>query len=276
MGRVEGKVAFITGVARGQGRSHAIKLAEEGANIIGVDLCAPVASAPYDMGTRDDLDETVRLVEEAGGKMVAKVADVRDLAALSAAVDEGVQLFGRLDIILGNAGVCTYGELSTMDEEKFDEMIEIDLTGVWKTVRAGVKHMIDAGNGGAIVLTSSTAGLRNLNQIGHYVAAKHGVTGLAKAFANELAPHNIRVNSMHPSNCRTPMMTNSGVRKMFRPDLENPTLEDALESYGSIHLLDTPWVEPEDVSTAILYLVSDDGRFVTGTQFTVDAGMLAK
>jgi SDR family mycofactocin-dependent oxidoreductase len=276
MGRVQGKVAFISGAARGQGRSHAIALAREGANIIATDLCAPVASAPYDMGTREDLDETVRLVEEAGGKIIARVADVRDLAAMTAAVDEGVEAFGRLDIILGNAGVCTYGDVATMDEAKWQEMIDIDLTGVWKTVRAGVQHMIDAGDGGAIVLTSSTAGLRNLNQIGHYVAAKHGVTGLAKALANELAPHNIRVNSIHPSNCRTPMMTNSGVRKMFRPDLDNPTLEDALESYGTIHLLNTPWVEPEDVSAAILYLVSDDGRFVTGTQFAVDAGMLAK
>ena len=162
-----------------------------------------------------------------------------------------------------------------MDEAQWQEMMDIDLTGVWKTVRAGVKHMIDGGNGGAIVLTSSTAGLRNLNQIGHYVAAKHGVTGLAKAFANELAPHNIRVNSIHPSNCRTRMMTNSGVRKMFRPDLEDPSLEDAIDGFGVIHLLDTPWVEPEDVSAAILYLVSDDGRFVTGTQLAVDAGTVS-
>jgi SDR family mycofactocin-dependent oxidoreductase len=276
MGRVEGKVAFITGAARGQGRSHAVKLASEGANIIATDLCAPVASAPYEMASPQDLDETVRLVEEAGGKILARVADVRDLDAMTAAVNEGVEAFGRLDIILANAGVCTYGELSTMDVAQWQEMIDIDLTGVWMTVRAGVQHMIEAGNGGSIVLTSSTAGLRNLNQIGHYVAAKHGVTGLAKALANELAPHNIRVNSIHPSNCRTPMMTNTGVRKMFRPDLDNPTLEDALEGYGTIHLLDTPWVEPEDVSAAILYLVSDDGRFVTGTQFAVDAGMLAK
>ena len=276
MGRVEGKVAFITGAARGQGRTHAVKLAEEGANIIAVDICAPVQSAPYEMASRDDLDETVRLVEEAGGKIVAKVADVRDLDALTAAVEEGVRQFGRLDIVLANAGVCTYGVLSTMDVTQWQEMIDIDLTGVWMTVRASVKHMIDAGNGGAIVLTSSTAGLRNLNQIGHYVAAKHGVTGLAKAFANELAPHNIRVNSMHPSNCRTMMMTNSGVRKMFRPDLEDPSLEDAIEGFGTIHLLDTPWVEPEDVSNGVLYLVSDEGRYVTGTQFAVDAGMLAK
>ncbi|ODU07499.1 MAG: 3-ketoacyl-ACP reductase [Pseudonocardia sp. SCN 72-86] len=276
MGKLDGKVAFITGAARGQGRSHALTLAREGADIIAVDICAPVESAPYEMGTRDELAETERLVEEAGGKIVSRVADVRDLEALTAAVDAGVAQFGRLDIILGNAGVCTYGKLATMTAEKFEEMIDIDLTGVWKTVRAGVQHMIDAGNGGSIVLTSSTAGLRNLDEIGHYVAAKHGVTGLAKALANELAPHNIRVNSIHPSNCRTPMMTNIGVRKMFRPDLEEPTLEDAIPSYGAIHLLDTPWVEPEDVSNAILFLCSDEARFMTGGQVAVDAGMLAK
>ncbi|MFC9555942.1 mycofactocin-coupled SDR family oxidoreductase [Rhodococcus sp. NPDC056960] len=276
MGKLDGKVAFITGAARGQGRSHAVKLAREGANIIAVDICAPVESAPYAMASADDLQETVRLVEAAGGKIVSRIADVRDLAALSAAVDEGVEQFGRLDIILGNAGVCTYGKLATMSEEQFDEMIEIDLTGVWKTVRAGAQAMIDAGNGGSIILTSSTAGLRNLNEIGHYVAAKHGVTGLAKALANELAPHNIRVNSLHPSNCETMMMTNTGVIKMFRPDLENPTLDDAKDGFASIHLLDTPWVQPEDVSNAILFLVSDDARFITGAAIPVDAGMLAK
>ena len=276
MGKLDGKVAFITGAARGQGRSHAVKLAHEGANIIAVDICAPVESAPYAMASAEDLQETVRLVEAAGGKIVSRIADVRDLAALSAAVDEGVEQFGRLDIILGNAGVCTYGKLATMSEEQFDEMIEIDLTGVWKTVRAGAQAMIDAGNGGSIIVTSSTAGLRNLNEIGHYVAAKHGVTGLAKALANELAPHNIRVNSLHPSNCETMMMTNTGVIKMFRPDLENPTLDDAKDGFASIHLLDTPWVQPEDVSNAILFLVSDDARFITGAAIPVDAGMLAK
>lgn len=276
MGRVEGKVAFITGAGRGQGRSHAVKLAMEGADIIAVDLCAPVAGAPYAMASRDDLDETERLVEEAGGKIVARQADVRDLDALTAVVDEGVQMFGRLDIIIANAGVVTYGELSTMDADHWQEMIDINLTGVWKTVRAGARQMIDAGNGGAIVLTSSTAGMHNYDSIGHYVAAKHGVVGLAKALANELAPHNIRVNSLHPSNVRTPMLDNPGTRKMFRPDLDAPMLEDVIESFASVHLLNTPWLEPEDISNAVLYLVSDDGRYVTGTQMVVDAGMLTK
>ncbi|ETD33275.1 mycofactocin-coupled SDR family oxidoreductase [Williamsia sp. D3] len=276
MGKFDGKVAFITGAARGQGRAHAIKFASEGANIIAVDICAPVESAPYDMGSKAEFDETAELVEKAGGKIVSRVADVRDLEAMTDVVNEGVGQFGRLDFIIGNAGVCTYGMLADMSEAQWNEMMDIDLTGVWKTVRAGVKHMIDAGNGGSIVLTSSTAGLRNLNEIGHYVAAKHGVTGLAKALANELAPHNIRVNSIHPSNCKTPMMTNSGVIKMFRPDLEQPTLDDALEGFASIHLLDTPWVLPEDVSNTVAHLCSDEARYTTGAAIPVDAGMLAK
>ncbi|EXG82776.1 mycofactocin-coupled SDR family oxidoreductase [Cryptosporangium arvum] len=276
MGKLDGKVAFITGAARGQGRSHAVTLAKEGADIIAVDLCAPVRSAPYAMATPADLDETVALVEALDRRIVSRVADVRDLAALTAAVQAGVAEFGRLDIILGNAGVCSYGDLATMSVEQFEEMIDIDLTGVWKTVRAGVGAMIDAGHGGSIVLTSSTAGLRNLNAIGHYVAAKHGVTGLAKALANELAPHGIRVNSIHPSNCNTPMLTNDGVAKMFRPDLDHPTFADAGASYGDIHLLDVGWIEPQDVSNLVLFLCSDDARYLTGGAIPVDAGMLAK
>jgi (+)-trans-carveol dehydrogenase len=276
MGRVDGKVAFITGAGRGQGRSHAIKLAREGANIIAVDLCAPVAGAPYDMATREDLDETVRLVEEAGGKIVARIADVRDLDALRAVVDEGVQPFGRLDIILANAGVVTYGNVYEMDEDRWQEMIDINLTGVWKTVRAGVQHIIDGGNGGSIVLTSSTAGMFAYDSIGHYVTAKHGLVGLTKSLAKELGPHNIRVNSIHPSNVKTPMLNNPGTRKMFRPDLDDPQLDDVVEAFASVHILNTPWLEPEDVSNLVLFLVSDDSRFVTGAQYVADAGMLIK
>lgn len=276
MGRVEGKVAFITGAARGQGRSHALKLASEGANIIATDICAPVATAPYAMGSREDLDETVRLVEEAGGKILARVADVRDLDALTAVVDEGVHQFGRLDIILGNAGIVSQAPIWELEADVWEEMIDINLTGVWKTVRAGVNQMIKAGNGGAIVLTSSSAGLKSMNNIGHYVAAKHGVTGLAKNLANELAPFGIRANSIHPTNCNTAMLVNEGNFRMFRPDLENPQLEDCLDAYASIHLLNSPWVEPEEVSNAILYLVSDEGRAITGAQFTMDLGFQAR
>lgn len=276
MGRVEGKVAFITGAARGQGRSHALKLAAEGASIIATDICAPVATAPYEMGTSADLDETVRLVQEAGGKVIARVADVRDLDALTAVVDEGVEQFGRLDIILANAGIVSQGPIWALEADVWEEMIDINLTGVWKTVRAGVNQMIEAGNGGSIVLTSSSAGLKAMNNIGHYVAAKHGVTGLAKNLANELAQFGIRANSIHPTNCNTRMLVNEGNFHMFRPDLENPQLDDCLDAYASIHLLNSPWVEPEEVSDAILYLVSDEGRAITGAQFTIDLGFQAR
>ena len=276
MGRVEGKVAFVSGAARGQGRSHAVALAEEGADIIAFDVCAPVKTAPYPMASEEDLQETVRLVEKTGRRILARKADVRDLDRLTEIVDEGVDQFGRLDIILANAGIVSQGLMSQMTATQWQEMIDINLTGVFNTVRAGMNQMIDAGNGGSILLTSSAAGLRSMDNIGHYVAAKHGVTGLAKALANELGKHNIRVNSLHPSNVRTDMLINEGNFRMFRPDLENPQLEDAIEAYGTIHLLDVPWLEPEDVSAAVLYLVSHEGRFITGAQFTIDAGFQAK
>jgi SDR family mycofactocin-dependent oxidoreductase len=273
-----GKVAFITGAARGQGRSHAVEFARRGANIIAIDIDRQVESAPYPTATGDDLAETVKLVEEAGGEILATVADVRDLGALSEVVSDGVHRFGRLDFVIANAGIASYGLLSSMAEEHFDEMIEINLTGVWKTVRASAQHMIDAGNGGCIVLTSSTAGLRTMNNIGHYAAAKHGVTALAKSLANELGPHHIRVNSVHPSNTRTVMgVDNDGVLKMFRPDLENPKLEECTDAFASIHVMrDVPWIQPLDVTHAVLFLCSDDAQYITGAQLPVDVGMLVK
>lgn len=276
MGKLDGRVAFISGAGRGQGRSHAIKLAKEGANIIAFDVCAQVAGVGYALSTPADLEDTVRQVEEAGGKIIARTADVRDLDALKAVVAEGVELFGRLDIILANAGVVTYGDVHTMDPDQWDEMIDINLTGVWKTVRAAVGYMIEAGNGGSIVLTSSTAGMYAYDSIGHYVTAKHGVVGLTKALAKELGRHKIRVNSVHPSNVNTPMLDNPGTRKMFRPDLDDPQLEDVVDSFASVHLLDVPWLEPEDISNLVLFLVSDDSRYVTGAQYVADAGMLIK
>lgn len=276
MSDLAGKVAYITGAARGQGRSHALALAERGVRIVGIDICAPVDSAPYEMASEAELAETDQLIKELGGESILTIGDVRSLDDQMAAVNAAYERWGRMDIVLGNAGVCSYGDLATMSVEQWQEMIDIDLTGVWMSARAAAAPMIEAENGGSMIFTSSTAGLRNLNSIGHYVSAKHGVTGLAKAFANELAPHKIRVNSLHPSNCRTEMMLNTGVAKMFRPDLARPTWEDAVDSYGAIHLLDTPWVEPQDVSNAILFLVSDEARFITGAAIPVDAGMLAK
>lgn len=278
MSNFEGRVAFITGAARGQGRSHAVEFARRGAHIIAVDIDRQVESAPYPTATSEDLAETARLVEDVGGKITAAAADVRDLEALSRVVADGVERFGRLDYVLANAAIVSYGLLTTMPEEQFDEMIEITLTGVWKTVRASVQHMIDAGNGGCIVLTSSTAGLRTMGNIGHYSAAKHGVTALAKSLANELGPHHIRVNSVHPSNTRTVMgVDNDGVLKMFRPDLEAPTLDDCVDAFASIHVMpDVPWIQPIDVTQAVLFLCSDEAQFITGAQLPVDVGMLVK
>jgi SDR family mycofactocin-dependent oxidoreductase len=251
-----------------------VKLASEGADIIAVDLCAPVGTATYDMGTQDELDETARLVKDAGGRIITSVADVRSLDALEDAVGKGVDQFGRLDIVLANAGISTNGLLTEMPEQLWQEMLDINLTGVWKTVRASAKHIIAGGRGGAIVLISSSAGLKSMDNIGHYVAAKHGVTGLAKSLAGELAKYGIRVNSLHPTNVNTPMLMSE--LYLFRPDLDDPTLDDTAEAMKGMHLLPERWVEPEDISNAVLYLVSDEGRFVTGTQMVVDLGFLTK
>ena len=276
MKRVEGKVAFVTGAARGQGRNHCLRLAGEGAKVIAVDACEHIATVPYEGATDDDLKETVRLVEAAGGAIIATKADVRDLAALTAVGAEGVGRWGRVVIVVGHAGIVSYGELSELDEETFQTMIDVNLTGVWKTVRASAPRMIEAGNGGAIVLTSSTAGLKALHTLGHYVAAKHGVVGLARNLANELAPHQIRVNALAPTNVRTIMLNNPGVFKMFRPDLDNPTAEDAHSGFVEHHLLKVPMIELDDVSNALLYLVSDEGRYITGITLPVDLGLMAK
>jgi (-)-trans-carveol dehydrogenase len=276
VGKLDGKVAFITGAARGQGQNHAIRLAEQGADIIAVDVCASLDTVPYEGPTPADLEATAEAVRATGRRIVARQADVRDLTALQAVVEEGVKEFGRLDIILANAGIVTYGELVDLDEQTWQEMIDVNLTGVWKTVRAACPAMIEAGNGGAIVLTSSTAGLKALHTLGHYVAAKHGVIGLMRNLANELAPHKIRANAIAPTNVDTIMLQNPGVYKMFRPDLEEPTAEDAYSGFVEHHLIKEPWVERDDVTNAILWLVSDEGRYVTGTTISVDLGLMAK
>ena len=276
MGRLDGKVAFITGAARGQGKNHAVRLAEEGADIIAVDLCAGLATVPYEGPSAEDLKDTVDQVEATGQRILARPADVRDLDALSAVVEEGVSAFGRLDIVLANAGIVSYGELVELDETTWQEMIDVNLTGVWKTIRAACPAMISAGNGGAVVMTSSTAGLKALHTLGHYVAAKHGVIGLMRNLANELAPQRIRVNALAPTNVDTVMLKNPGVYRMFRPDLDDPTAEDAHSGFVEHHLIKEPWITRDDVTNAILYLVSDDARFVTGTTISVDLGLLAK
>ncbi|MGV8871374.1 MAG: mycofactocin-coupled SDR family oxidoreductase [Rhodococcus sp. (in: high G+C Gram-positive bacteria)] len=276
MGKLDGKVAFITGAARGQGRSHAIKLAQEGADIIAIDLCAPVASVRYPLATPDDLAETVRLVEDLDRRIVATQTDVRDTAGLKAAIDDGVAQLGRLDIVLANAGIATFAPIEDLTDEVWDEMIDINLTGVFKTVRAAVPHLKAGNRGGAIVLTSSTAGIKGLANLAHYVAAKHGIVGLVKTLANELAPFNIRVNSVHPTSVNTDMIHNSATYNLFLPDNPSATKEDAGEAFKTLNALPIEWVEPIDISNAIAFLVSDDARYITGVQLPVDAGSVIK
>jgi SDR family mycofactocin-dependent oxidoreductase len=278
MGKLEGKVAFITGAARGQGRSHAVRLAQEGADIIAVDLLGTVATVGYPLATQEDMDETVRQVEALDRRIVASKADVRDGAALKAAVDDGVAQLGRLDIVLANAGIASFAPVDEMTDEIWDDMIDINLTGVFKTVRAAVPHLKARGNGGAIVLTSSTAGIKGLANLAHYVAAKHGVVGLVKTLANELAPHMIRVNSVHPTSVDTTMIHNEQTYAAFRPDKapSEVTRDDVGEAFQSLNALPIQWVEPVDISNAILWLVSDDARYVTGVQLPIDAGSVIK
>lgn len=275
MGKLDGKVAFITGVARGQGRSHAIRLAEEGADIVGIDLCQQLDTVNYPMSTPDDLAETVKLVEETGRRIIAREADVRDFAAVKAVVSEGVEEFGRLDIVLANAGVMTHS-LPPIDPEKsyraWHDAIDIMLTGVWYTLQATVPHLIDGGRGGSIVITSSAAGLRTQpTDMGGgtdgYYASKFAVVGLMKAYANALGEHNIRVNTVHPTGVATPMILND----FFPAFVEaNPRIAESV-----VNSLPVFAIEEIDVSNAITYLVSDEGRYVTGITLPVDAGLTA-
>src|SRR5215472_3222272 len=254
-GRVEGKVAFITGAGRGQGRSHAVKLASEGADIIAIDICHDVEGA-LPMATPDDLADTVKLVEAQDRRIVATQADVRDLDGLKAAVDAGVEELGRLDIVVANAGIASLGgPVETMSQDNWKHTIDINLTGLWNTARVAIPHMVAGGQGGAIVLTSSVGGMHAMPNMSHYVSAKHGVIGLMRSLAVELGQHNIRVNSVLPTNVNTPMFMNEGTYKMFRPDLENPTAADVEPIAAQfMHVLPRGWVEAEDVSNAILFL----------------------
>ncbi|ORW31593.1 3-ketoacyl-ACP reductase [Mycobacterium paraense] len=277
MGRMDGKVAFVTGAARGQGRSHAVRLAQEGADIIAVDICRKFEASPADGATPEDLDETAGLVKNAGGRVVTAEVDVRDFDALRAAVDSGVEQLGRLDVIVANAGIGTMaGKLHKTDESLWQEMIDVNLSGVWKTVKAGVPHILDGGRGGSIVLTSSVAGLKAYSHMGHYVAAKHGVIGLMRSFAVELGQRMIRVNAVLPTHVNSPLLMNEATYRAFRPELENPGPDDLAPVCQTFHYLPIPWVTPEDITNAVLFLASDEARYITGVALPVDAGSCLK
>ncbi|MGO4443932.1 mycofactocin-coupled SDR family oxidoreductase [Mycobacterium sp. 2YAF39] len=277
-GRVEGKVAFITGAARGQGRAHAVRLASEGADIIAVDICKKIDTVDLiAASTPEDLAETADLVKGHNRRIFTAEVDVRDYDALKAAVDAGVEQMGQLDIIVANAGIGNGGQtLDKTSETDWTAMIDINLGGVWKTVKAGVPHILAGGRGGSIILTSSVGGLKAYPHTGHYVAAKHGVVGLMRTFAVELGAQNIRVNSVHPTNVNTPLFMNDGTMRLFRPDLENPGPDDMKVVGQLMHTLPIGWVEPEDVANAVLFLASDEARYVTGVTLPVDGGSCLK
>jgi SDR family mycofactocin-dependent oxidoreductase len=270
--RFEGKVAFITGAARGQGRSHAAALAAEGADIVAVDLCAQIDSVNYPMSTPADLVETVRLVEEQGRRIVAVEADVRDQAALAAAAARGITELGSIDVVLANAGISTVGTVLELGDDALQEMLDVNLGGVWKTVKAAAAPMVEAGGGGAIVLTSSFCGLRGNPNVGHYTAAKHGLIGAMKSMANELGPHGIRVNAVCPGIVWTPMVDNDEFFELFCPEVEQPTKADLEPVGAALTALGIPWVEASDITNAVLWLASDEGRYVTGTSIAIDGG----
>jgi (+)-trans-carveol dehydrogenase len=276
-GRLEGKVAFITGAARGQGRAHAVRMAQEGADIIAIDICKQIDSVQIPLSNPEDLAETADLVKNLDRRIFTAEVDTRDFDALKAAVDAGVEEFGRLDVIVANAGIGNGGNtLDKTSEHDWQDMIDVNLGGVWKTVKAGVPHLLSGGRGGSIILTSSVGGLKAYPHTGHYIAAKHGVVGLMRTFAVELGQHSIRVNTVHPTNVNTPMFMNEGTMKLFRPDLENPGPDDLAPAAQFMHVLPVGWVEPVDISNAVLFLASEEARYITGLTLTVDAGSMLK
>lgn len=277
MGRVEGKVAFITGAARGQGRSHALRLAQEGADIIAIDACEEQPAVPYKGATEDDLAETVRQVEALDRRIVASKADVRNLEQLKKSVDDGVAELGRLDIVAANAGISGMPHLSEeIPEEEFIDMMDVNLTGVWRSIKVAIPHLKAGGRGGSIIITSSDAGLFAYPNISHYVAAKHGLVGLMRTLALELAADSIRVNSVHPTTVDTDMVQNDAIYRLFRPDLDNPTQQDFADAAVAMNALPIPWVEAVDISNAVLFLASDEARYITGVPLPVDAGAAVK
>lgn len=274
-GRVAGKVALITGAARGQGREHAIRLAEEGADIVAVDVCADIDGVAYPGATDSDLADTADLVEKSGRRIVTAKADVRDVQSLRAAVTQGVEALGPLDIVVANAGISGVPAPAAMIEESaWQTMMDINLTGVWHTVKVALPHMTNGG--GSIILVSSMLGIRGGGYMAHYASAKHAVVGLMNSLANELAPQWIRVNSIHPGNVLTPMLDNDWFVRTLRPDLPNPTVQDAGEIIGQFHLLPKPLIEARAVSNAVLFLASDEAQYITGAALPVDAGAVAK
>lgn len=272
MGKLDGKIALITGGARGQGRSHALTLARNGADIVICDIPRDYETMPYVMGTEEQMNETVRLVEELGRRCVAVKADIRDSRQMQDVADRAVAEFGRIDILCANAGVGSYVKVANMTDQQWNETLDTNLTGTFYSIRAVLPQMIRQ-QYGRIVATASMAGRVGYQNLGHYVASKWGVIGLVKSTALEVAQEGITVNVVCPGTVNTDMVQHETSYRLFRPNLENPTKEDVAAVLQRLHPIPVPWVEPEDVSNAVLFLVSDDARYITGEAIHVAAGL---
>jgi len=272
MGRMDGKVAFITGAARGQGRAHAVRLAKEGASIIATDICNQIESVPFAMATPEDLVGTTKLVEDLGGQILSRQVDVRDSDALASAVSDGVQQFGHIDVCIANAGIISAGPSWELSEKQWQDVVDVNLTGVWKTVKALAPQLIKQNTGGSLILTSSIGGLMGFAGFSHYSAAKHGIVGLMRALVNELSPYSVRVNTVHPSAVDTPMIQND----MFWGAFGTDNREGFSKIFKVLHPLPVDFVEPEDVANAVLFLASDESRYVTGVTMQIDAGFYTR
>ena len=268
-------MAFITGGARGQGRSHALTFAREGAEIIICDVAEQLPTAPYPLASTGDLADTARMVESFDRRCLAVQADVRDSEGMRELVERAISEFGHIDILLANAAIESFETAWELTDEQWDEMIGVNLTGVWKSCRAVIPHMIER-RAGVILITSSIGGLKGLAHQAHYCAAKHGVVGLMRTLAIELAPHGIRVNTVHPSSVDTPIIKNQAMYTLFSGGKPDATLEEVTSAFRELNLLDIPWMEPQDISNAMLWLASDDARYVTGATLPVDAGLMVK
>ena len=276
MGRLDGKVALITGAARGQGRSHAVRLAGEGADIVALDVEQDIKTVAYHGADSSDLAETQRLVEETGRGILCRHADVRYQDRLDEVVAEALARFGHIDIVCPNAGITSYAPTWELTDAQWQDVIDINLTGAWRTAKAAIPSMIKANRGGSITFISSGAGVKGFANCAHYVASKHGVLGLMRSLGIELAKYSIRVNALLPSTVRTDMVTNERTYRRLRPDLDNPALEDVLPTFSTVHLMPVPMLDPGDVSDALLWLSSDEARYITGVALPVDAGSLLK
>lgn len=274
-GPLAGKVALITGAARGQGRSHALRLARDGAAIIAVDLCEHIGSLEgfYDLATPEDLEETVRQVRAAGGRIHAAQVDVRDIDALTAAVDAGVAELGQVSIVVANAGIFTFGEAThEVSADAWRELMDVNVTGVWHTYKAAAPHLLAAGDGGSVIIIASLAGFKGLANVAAYTTTKHAIVGLMKVLANELGPHGIRVNTIHPNSIDTDMVKNARTYRLFRPDLDEPKAEDAEAAFAGLNPMGKAWIEPEHVSNAVAWLAGPESYYVSGGQIPVDGG----